>query len=107
MHQNKKILLGILVVVILGILIYSCKKDENYKSCICSQARNEECKDVELGQQLYQDGIATEYTKFKDKGWDTVNSGDVNYPVLTGCSSGKKEDRSPKNCFWDFEDLAD
>jgi hypothetical protein len=80
--QQIGILTGIFVLAIIGTIIYLNRTSEQFVKCICSQndgGRGRVCQDTETAWIDYEKG-ATEYQKFKPKGWSSVNAGDVNYP---------------------------
>lgn len=83
------VVLSLATIVVLAIIASKKKKHcpENFEKCICQGGgsdRTRVCQNPKAVWAAYQNGL-TEYSDFKPKGWNKVSTGDMDYPVSSGC----------------------
>lgn len=98
----------LLVALIVTLLVVQYKKSsENFKQCVCSSRQGgckENCQDVEVVEDAYASGAATEFTDFKSPGWNRGPSpGSYRFPA--SCS-GAPYAEHPNFGPWDFTEFG-
>lgn len=102
---------ALLGIGMLGLLLVT-NKESYTKKCIAQSSeggRERVCQDKDTTEMAYDNGTATEFSNFKNKGWSTVSPGDVQFPTGDGCGDGYNSIgwKQPHDWVaWDFSDFV-
>jgi hypothetical protein len=102
------ICLGVYVCVLVALYKTKTWPYEGYQRCLCTgggQGRDRVCQESEDSEDMYDNGQATEYSNFPNKGWSTSSPGDSDYPPAKYCHLGACGDNVTGWVAWDYQDL--